>query len=120
MINELYDVLMEKRQTSGLIVKCCPTSIWANVNRICEKEHFPLVGVHGLRHSFASVAYHLKVPAKITKTIGGWADDQTMNKIYTHIEKADIEKSVDDFKNYFLQTEQKGGKNDENANKNAN
>ena len=74
---------------------------WARINRICKKEGLPEVGVHGLRHSFASLAYHLGVPEKIAMEIGGWANSQTMHKIYTHISKADAERYVTQMSAFF-------------------
>ena len=55
----------------------------------------PPVGVHGLRHSFASLAslaYHLQIPEQIAMEIGGWSDIGTMRKIYTHIAQQDMER----------------------------
>ncbi|MDR1589760.1 MAG: hypothetical protein LBS51_06160, partial [Oscillospiraceae bacterium] len=54
-----------------------------------------------LRHSFASLAYHLNVPEKIAMQIGGWADDKTMRKIYTHIASKDIEKYTSELVKFF-------------------
>jgi Site-specific recombinase XerD len=51
----------------------------------CKALDLPLVGIHGLRHSFASYMYALGVSAKIAMEIGGWSDDRTMVKIYTHV-----------------------------------
>jgi hypothetical protein len=57
---------------------------------VCDAAGLPRVGVHGLRHSFASLCYSLGVPAKITMQIGGWSNPQTLTKIYTHLGKKDI------------------------------
>lgn len=89
MINRLKDVLSDVEDKTGLVVKCYPNTIYANINRICKREGLPEVGVHGLRHSFASLAYHLGLSEKETMAIGGWANDATMHKIYTHLSKAD-------------------------------
>lgn len=48
--------------------------------------------MHGLRHSFASLAYHLHMPERIAMEIGGWSDSGTMHKIYTHIAQSDIKR----------------------------
>ena len=34
--------------------------------------------------------------------IGGWADDETMHKIYTHLAQKDIAKQAQDFRNFFV------------------
>lgn len=91
MIPELTAALKavpdEKR--TGYVVKCNPNTIWAQINRICEANDLPKVGVHGLRHSFASLAHHVGLPEEEAMLIGGWEDAQTMHKIYTHIADAD-------------------------------
>lgn len=92
MMDELYDALEAAQQPEGLVVDCNPNTIWANVRRICRNNGLPPVGTHGLRHSFASLAYSLEVPEKITMEIGGWHDDQTMRRIYTHIAQADMQR----------------------------
>lgn len=104
MIDELYEALSSAQEKSGLVVTCHPNTIYWQVNQICERNGLPKVGVHGLRHSFASLAYHLGVPERITMEIGGWADNQTMHKIYIHIARQDVSRYADKFKDYFSRT----------------
>lgn len=101
MIDELYAALAAAQKGSGLIVTCNPNTIRAQINRICEKNGLPQVGVHGLRHSFVSLAYHLGVPEKIVMELGGWSDYQTMRKIYTHIARSDVTKYTAEFEKFF-------------------
>lgn len=75
--------------------------IYSQINEICEANGLPLVGVHGLRHSFASLAYHLQIPTKITMEIGGWSDISTVDRIYTHLAQKDIAKRAKEFSNFF-------------------
>ena len=75
--------------------------IGTRINQICQAHGLPKVGNHGLRHSFASLAYHLQIPEKIAMEIGGWADDGTMHKIYTHLAQKDIAKRAKDFCDFF-------------------
>lgn len=112
MIDELYDALNAKKKQDGLIVTAHPNSLYKSVNTVCKRNQLPLVGIHGLRHSFVSLAYHLGVPEKVVMEIGGWADFQTMRKIYTHIARSDVQKYTDQFA-YFFAEEAK------NANKSA-
>lgn len=102
MIDELYEALKAEKKESGPIIDYWPNMIYKRINRICEKNGLPLVGVHGLRHSFVSLAYHLNVPEKIVMEIGGWSDYQTMRKIYTHIARSDVAKYTEHFKGFFL------------------
>ena len=45
-----------------------------------------------LRHSFASLSAHLRIPKEISMEIGGWSNDKIMTEIYTHIARSDIER----------------------------
>ena len=101
LMDELFEALKAAKKPSGLIVTCNPNTIWANIRRICKRNDLPPVGIHGLRHSFASLAYHLQVPDKYTMAIGGWNDERTMKKIYTHIAQGDVKKYEDAFSDFF-------------------
>lgn len=57
--------------------------------------------MHGLRHSFASLAYHMGIPEMMAADIGGWKDLGTMHKIYTHLAERDIAKRSKEFTDYF-------------------
>lgn len=74
----------------GLVVTCGPNELWRQINRICRNAGLPEIGVHGLRRSFASLAYHLHLSEEVTMRIGGWSDIYTMRKIYTKISARDI------------------------------
>lgn len=110
MIERLEFLLQNTPHNSESIVTCNPNAIWHNVNRICRDNGLPEIGTHGLRHSFASLAYHLNVPEKVAMDIGGWADYQTMRKIYTHVAQKDILNQIDNIKTFFSAT-QNGNKN---------
>ena len=106
IIPPLRYVLDGMELTDDFLVKLHPSSIYRHVNRICAAHDLPPVGNHGLRHSFASLAYHLGIPEKIAMEIGGWEDSKTMHDIYTHLAKRDIAKRSKDFTDFFLPKEQ--------------
>lgn len=111
LIPELKTAIERDRTPEGPVLHLSPNRFRAHINGICERNGLPPVGIHGLRHSFASLAYHLQMPEKIAMEIGGWKDSATMHRIYTHIAQSDIsryQKAIGDFYS---------GKN---ANKNAN
>ena len=101
LIPSLVDALSAIADKTGHFVTMHPNTLRDHINRICSANGLPLVGVHGLRHSFASLAYHLGVPEKITMQIGGWSDRQTMDKIYTHLAQKDIAKNEQKLSNFF-------------------
>lgn len=84
------------------VVPYHPSTVMNQVNRVCERNGFPKVGLHGLRHSFASLAYHLQIPEKVAMEIGGWADDRTMHKIYTHVSERSVAAAANAFTGFFI------------------
>lgn len=90
MIPRLAEILQNSTRAEGAIVRCHPNTLRVSFNKICVSANLPEVGTHGLRHSFASLAYHLRMPEKIAMQIGGWANDATMRKIYTHVSQKDV------------------------------
>lgn len=102
IIPPLKEALMAAERTSEYVVPYNGSWIYQRINEICEANGLPLVGVHGLRHSFASLAYHLQIPQKITMEIGGWSDPGTVDRIYTHLAQKDIANRAKEFSNFFL------------------
>lgn len=101
IIQPLYDALIKCEDRSGLIVTITSQGIYHGINKACTTAGLPNVGIHGLRHSFASLAYHLQIPEKIAMQIGGWSNDATMRKIYTHIASHDAEYYKTAFSSFF-------------------
>lgn len=118
MIPELAAAIerIPAEQRTGKIYDANATTLYWKINQVCEKNGLPKVGVHGLRHSFASLAYHLGLSEQETMELGGWADYNTMRKIYTHLAKVDRLKGQNKMAAFFAA----GANSDENANKNAN
>lgn len=76
-------------------------TLCSQINRLCRNNGLPQVGVHGLRHSFASLAFHLGLTEQETMELGGWSDYNTMRKIYTHLAAADRLKSQNKMAAFF-------------------
>lgn len=92
MIPELTTALKAakaKSKNTYIINVKSPDTVGDNINSICRQAGLPEVGTHGLRHSFASLAYHLGMSELETMAIGGWSDFATMRRIYTHLSGAD-------------------------------
>lgn len=90
IIAPLRAALERAPEKEGYIVTMSDNTIRRKLQRVSEEAGIPYVGLHGLRHSFASLAYHLGLSEEATMKIGGWSDIQTMRKIYTHISESDI------------------------------
>lgn len=101
MMNQLYAALQAVADQAGCVVNVAPNTLRNQINRVCRANGLPEVGVHGLRHSFASLAAYLRIPEPIAMEIGGWADSKTMRKIYTHVSKLDIKNSQNDMAKFY-------------------
>lgn len=101
IIQPLKDALEAAERKSEFVVTYNGSHIYEQINKICEECGLPIVGIHGLRHSFASLFYSLSIPTKITMEIGGWSDDGVMNRIYTHVARKDVAERAKDFTNFF-------------------
>lgn len=102
IIPPLLEALDEVDNKTGTVVKFKADYVLNHVKQTCQSAGITVVDLHGLRHSFASLAYHLGIPEMIAAEIGGWDDLTTMHNIYTHIAQSDIAKRSQDFQNYFL------------------
>lgn len=101
IIPPLQSALESADQISDRVVTMGGDTVLKKVKAICKENNLPIVDLHGLRHSFASLAYHLQIPEMIAAEIGGWDDLATMHKIYTHLSRNDIAKRSQDFSDYF-------------------
>jgi integrase len=88
--------------TDDYLVKMKPNGVYRAINKICAANGLPEVGNHGLRHSFASLCYHLHIEEKIAMEIGGWEDSKTMHDIYTHLAEKDIAARSELLSNFFV------------------
>lgn len=101
IIPPLMEALKAADHHGENVVTYHPATVMNQVNRVCERAGLPKVGLHGLRHSFASLAYHLGWSEKVAMEIGGWADDRTMHKIYTHVSQKSVEEASASFSTFF-------------------
>ncbi len=99
---------------TGLVVRTAPNTLYCQINRLCGQLGLPKVGVHGLRRSFASLAYHLNLSEEVTMRIGGWSDIFTMRKIYTKISEKDINEQTARLQAFFCSPNERS--DNENAN----
>ena len=83
------------------VVTLASSMLYKRINAVCAANGLPIIGVHGLRRSFASLAYHLNIPERVAMQIGGWADAQTMHKHYVAIAEADLQKHADSMTDFF-------------------
>ena len=100
-IPELREALEAVEDKTGKVVKANNNTLTRHSDEVCATAGVNPVGMHGLRHSFASLCYSLNVPMKITMQIGGWKNPKIVSDIYTHLAKKDLTKHVDELKDFF-------------------
>lgn len=101
IIPPLLDALNAQPNKNGKVVRMGGDTILDHVHTTCDQAGITSVDLHGLRHSFASLAYHLGIPEMVAAEIGGWNDLSTMHNIYTHLAQKDIAKRSQDFCDWF-------------------
>lgn len=80
-----------------------PNTIYQSMKRICEREGIDFVGVHGLRHTNASVMLSLGIMDKVAMARGGWATDVTMKQVYQHLFQSDVDIAAMRINTFFEQ-----------------
>lgn len=83
------------------IVEVPRDGIYKAINQACLKAGLPPVGIHGLRHSFASLAYHLGWKKMTTMQVGGWHNSKVLDAIYTH--NADFDADISTMVTFFVE-----------------
>lgn len=89
MIPALPERLAELKAAGLPPVLCAQSSLTESINRVCARAGLPECGTHGLRRSFASLAYHLGMSELETMEIGGWSDPAVMHAVYIQLAAED-------------------------------
>lgn len=116
IIPELLEAIRRDRKPSGPIMDYDQDTLRENVHKVCQRNQITDVTIHGLRHSFASLAYHLQIPEKIAMEIGGWADPGTMHQIYTHIAQSDISRYQNAMAEFYAPPQKEKGRGSKKKN----
>lgn len=108
MIPRLREMLPEAITAAGdgALVQGSLNTLYVQINRVCDAAGLPRVGVHGLRRSFASLAYHLRWSELETMRVGGWSDYKTMRKIYTKLAERDKSAAAQKMEQFYSAEEQ--------------
>lgn len=89
---------------NGRIFKTNDSSfIYDRLKIICKREGITFPGVHGLRHTNASVMLSLGVIDKYAMARGGWSTDYTMKTVYQHLFDEDKRGADQSINSYFEQ-----------------
>lgn len=93
ILNKLDEYQPNKDKRNGQIFKIHPNTIYENLKDVCDRNGIEFVGVHGLRHTNASVMLSLGIIDKVAMARGGWSTDVTMKQVYQHIFQSDKQTS---------------------------
>lgn len=102
----LADELSKQKGRTGPVVNLNPGQITNRFRRMLSKLEIPSFRFHDLRHYNASVMLALKLPDKYAMARGGWADINTLKKIYQHIneeKQSAYDPVLSDYFNRFYQ-----------------
>lgn len=83
ILAKLKDYTPDKR--TGRVFTMHPNTIYKMMRDICDRHGIDFVGVHGLRHTNASVMLSLGIVDKVAMARGGWSTDITMKSVYQHV-----------------------------------
>lgn len=101
LIPQLHDALLNADKTGSMIVSLSEQNMLRDVKRACRRAGITEVTTHGLRHSFASLGYYLKIPERQLMQWGGWANYHTMHKIYIRVSALGESESRNAVTNFF-------------------
>jgi integrase len=102
-IPELQAALDRERKPEGKLMTTTQEALRRACKRVCAAAGVPCPGVHGLRHSFASLCAsdQLQIPMHVSQKIGGWENDKVMREIYTHVARSDVAACISRLKAFY-------------------
>ncbi len=101
MIPRLKELLEAVEDKTGYVLTEHISTPYDQINAICRANGLPEVGMHGLRRSFASLGYHLRMSEEEIMAIGGWRDFQTVHKFYIYLSDLDRKKAINKMKVFY-------------------
>ena len=104
---ELPDYLIARMEAvkgeapSGRITDLNPNDIYNRFKVLCDRHGIPFVGIHGLRHTNASIMLSIGITTKLAMARGGWSSEDTLQNIYQHLFSDDKQKADQKINEYF-------------------
>ena len=93
--------LLELLPISGKLVTNTPVAIERQIKRACDRAGLPYIGCHGLRRTFASLAFHLHWDERSIMQAGGWSNMQTVHKVYIKLAKQDFLDNIQSMADFY-------------------
>ena len=101
LISRLEAIQPDLGKRVGRITSLYPNDIYNHLKVICDRNGIPFVGVHGLRHTNASVMLSIGITSKLAMARGGWSNNATMQNIYQHLFSSDTKEADEKINQYF-------------------
>lgn len=98
VIPRINDVVKDKK---GKLITTNPTTMYGLINGLCAKHGLPQVGVHGLRHSYISLCFHLGWNIQTVMQQGGYSNPQVVNEVYRHLAAQDANEDIQRMKKFY-------------------
>lgn len=97
--------LLETHTETGYVVQQATNTVNRHIRAITEKAGLPQITEHCLRHSFASLGYHLNLSEIEVMSMGGWSDSSTVHNIYQHLAQRDRLKAENKMAKFYRTAE---------------
>ena len=107
MIPQLHDALAAVENKTGLVAKIGANTLLDDVKRACKRANITEVTNHGLRHSFASLCFYLKIQDRQIQEWGGWKDKAVLHKIYIRLTAKGQSEAQKSFTKFFKNADKK-------------
>lgn len=109
MIPRLHELLLKKKNDCGIVVTQLPSTINKHIHKISEKYKLPSITAHCLRHSFASLGYHLRLSEFEVMDMGGWSNNEIVHSIYLHLAQRDRLKAENKMARFYRTADKLSG-----------
>lgn len=93
--------LLEAYSGEERAVSQTPSTINKHIHAIARKAGLTDITEHCLRHSFASLGYHLRLSENEVMSMGGWSDSSTVHNIYLHLAQRDKLKATNKMAKFY-------------------
>lgn len=89
----------------GKLFTASPNNLLHPLNVVLRNNGLPECGLHGLRHSFASLLVHFSAPSRVIEKWGGWSDATILKAVYTHLIRKDEEESFQKVEAFYTDSD---------------
>lgn len=100
LIARLRAIRATGTEKEGRVTTLNPNDIYNRFKVLCDRHGIPFVGIHGLRHTNASIMLSIGITTKLAMARGGWSNENTLQNVYQHLfsdDKLLADKKINDY-----------------------